>query len=169
MYPFFLFQDSLAKDDILGFLEVVLEAMHHIPYQITAKIRPFESHPHSIVHVLLWMCSPPGVDFDSSSRSQTGEGDVVIINKYRHYLEFKAEQGGSISGVVDQISDKRYNVTFPHSESFQQKPAFHYGIKWSEKSTHITVEVYTEDNDKDTDLWKKTLSKGHHSIYTEQK
>jgi hypothetical protein len=50
---FFLLQDCLAKDNILGFLEVVLEGMHNIPYQVTAKICRFESHPHSIVHVLL--------------------------------------------------------------------------------------------------------------------
>jgi hypothetical protein len=126
--------------------------------QVTTKIHCYESHPHSIIHVLLWMCSLSGVDFDSSCRSQTGEGDVVIINKYHHYLELKAEQGGSVHEAVEQIADK-------HSESFQQKPAFHYGIKWSEKSTHVTVEVKAEGNAADSDLWKNRLSKGPHIVH----
>lgn len=134
--------------------------MHNIPFD-ASRIRRFEDHTHSMVHVFLWMCCPTGVDFDSGSKNQIGVLDIMIITRnFRHYLEFKAKKGDSATEAVQQITDKHYNLTFPRSESLQQKPAFHYSIKWMDKSTHAEVEVRAEGAAVDTDLWKNRLSVG---------
>lgn len=157
----------LLEDDILGFLAVVLQAMHNIPYDATKNIRRFEDHPHSTVHTLLWMCCPRGVSFDSGTKNQVGILDVVIVTtKYRHYLELKAEKGDSPAEALQQITDKGYTLAFPRTSSGQQLPAFRYGIKWTDKSTHAIVEVATEGDGENTDLWKNklALTEGRHTI-----
>jgi hypothetical protein len=160
-----ILQKCLAQDDILGFLEVVLEGMHNIPYDTISRIRWFKDHIHSMVHVLLWLCCPSGVDFDSGSKNQIGILDIVIVTRnFHHYLELKAEEGDSATEAVQQIAEKHYSRTFPGPESPQQKPAFHYGIKWTDKSTHATVEVRAEGTAVDTDLWKDRLSTNPHTV-----
>ena len=162
-----LLQKLLLEDDILGFLAVVLKAMHNIPYDATKNIRRFEDHLHSTVHTLLWMCCPRSVGFDSGTKNQVGKLDVVIVTKkYRHYLELKAKKGDSPAGALQQITDKRYTLAFPRTSQGQQLPAFRYGIKWSDKSTHAVVEVVAEAGGQATDLWKTKLSltEGRHTI-----
>jgi hypothetical protein len=163
MYSLIL-QKCLEKDDILGFLEVALEGMHNIPFDATSRIRRFEDHTHPIVHVLLWLCCPRGVNFDSGSKNQIGILDIVISTKhFRHYLEFKSEKGDSAEDTVQQIADKNYSLSFPRTESLQQLPALHYGIKWTDKSTHATVAVMV-GTALDTDLGKRLHSKCLHTI-----
>ncbi len=144
-------------------LRVVLQAMHNIPYDATKNNRRFEDHAHATVHVMLWLCCSRGVTFDSGTKNQIGILDIVIITKqYRHYLELKAEKGDSATEALQQITDKYYDSTFPRTSDQQRLPAFRYGIKWKDKSTHATVEVAAEGGAADTSLWKNKLSLHEH-------
>ena len=113
------------------------------------------------------MCCPRGVSFDSGTKNQVGILDIVIVTtKYRHYLELKAEKGDSPTEALQQITDKRYTLTFPRTSEGQQLPAFRYGVKWTDKSTHAVVEVAAEAGGENTDLWmtKLSLTGGRHTI-----
>lgn len=118
--------------------------MHNVPNHVADRIRKFEGHPHSIIHVLLWICCPDGVDFDSQTASQSGASDIVLINKYRHYIKLKVEGGNMAQDAVLQIHNKNYHTTYPRAESNSQKLAFYYGVKWKNKSTHAIVEVWAD-------------------------
>jgi hypothetical protein len=162
-----LLQICFCEDDILGFLHLVLQSMHNIPYDATKNICWFEDHPHVVIHMLLHILLSCGMIFDSGAKNQIGILDIVIVTrKYRHYLELKTETGDSVTKVFQQITDKHYSSTFLHTKDQQRLLAFYYGVKWTDKSTHATVEVVAEEVAANTDLWKNKLSltEGQHII-----
>jgi hypothetical protein len=129
---------ALEADDILAFLRLILIAMHNIPREVNQTIRKYEAHPHSIVHLVLWLCCPRTACFESECSSQDGRCDVVFVNKFRHYIELKNEDSrDSAEDALSQIEKKSYDMTFPRSEQGREKPAFFYGVKWTNTSTTL--------------------------------
>jgi len=154
------FSQCLEQDDILGVLRLTLRAMHNIPLFVNCRIRDDEGYPHSALHMLLWMCHPTGVRFDSEALSQGGRLDVGIVTpRYRHYLELKREGASeSAKQAHQQIQTKSYNQNFPREALDQAKPAFYYGVKWTNKSTHATVYIGADEQAQQTVLWKEKLA-----------
>lgn len=122
---------------MVGFLDVVVESMQIIPYDVIDWERRFNrKHIQAIAHMLLWICSPPGVHLNSST--------MTIINKYYHYLNFKEE--GNKSTTEREIKQVE-----------KQKPGFHYRIKVPKNSATI-IEVETDGEVVNRDLWHNRLN-----------
>jgi hypothetical protein len=158
------FAKCLEQDDIFGVLRLTLQAMHNVPYLTNCHgsknntMRQLEGYPHSCLHILLWMCNPRGVRFDSETLSQTSRPDVGIVTTcYRHYLELKREGHGSASKALQQIKTNGYDKTYPRDVADQQKPAFYYGIQWTNSSTHATICVSADNQAEKTTLWTAQL------------
>lgn len=147
---------ALKNDDIGTFLKLTLEAMYSVPFMVNQKIRKFEAYPHSIVHVLLWLCHTRGSYFNSELTSQEGRLDVIFVNKYRHYIELKNEDSSDTAeDACNQIFTKHYNISAPLSQYDQQKPAFFYGVKWTARSTSISLHTEADEEAKKCELWSQ--------------
>jgi hypothetical protein len=155
------FAELLQKDDILGTLHHMLCVMHNVPYLSNHTMHGDEGYPHSILHTLLWMCHPRGVRYDSETHNQTSWQDIGIVTaRYRHYLELKKDNSTeSATDACEQIKVNGYDKIYPREAPDQAKPAFYYGIKWSNKSTHATVYVDADENAKKTNLWTTQFEK----------
>jgi hypothetical protein len=148
----------LEEDDIPGFLRIVLEAMHNIPYSVNDKLRKYEGLAHSIIHTLLWFCHPPESQFDSGTVHQTGVLDLVFVNRYRHYIELKNENTPeSAEQACAQITRKRYDLAL-RSQYDRKKPAFFYGVKWTNHSTCANLVIDADGEARETPLWSEIRS-----------
>lgn len=130
--------------------------MHNVPGRVVDKIRKYEGYPHAMTHYTLWLCCPAGVDFNSEGASKSGFLDLLVTANYRHYIELKSEDHrAGPEQAVEQITANHYPLTYPRTDMDNKKPAFFYGVKWTNNSTSATVVVDADEEAKQTELWKK--------------
>jgi hypothetical protein len=55
----------------------------------------------------------------------------------------------------DQIRANVYDKTYPRDAADQGKPAFYYGVKWTDKSTHFTFRASADAEAQSALVWKK--------------
>ncbi len=150
---FCLLQTYLAQDNIFKFLETVLKGIHNVSGRVVDKIRKYEGYLHAMTHYTPWLYCLAGVDFNSEGASQSGFFDLLVTANYRHYIELKSEDHrAGPEQVVEQITANHYPLTYPHTDLDNKKPAFFYGVKWTNNSTSATVVVDADEEVKQTKL-----------------